>query len=304
MELTNVSQSEIVTALQATENTGVSDAKTTESPSDAAEGSSSDFASLITKALSRDMGAQVNEEELFAAIVEQKLAAHSDEAASYFREKKAQFTSEMMRSDGIVPLEAVVNKALAATEEAGHIDAETARMVKANSFAAAQLDDNLDLLWDGRGSAEDPSIAVATVEEAMAKMKLTLESIENGELDPLAEIPSAEVAGGASGPQQLDGDGGFLWKPVSESDGNLVVLLPTEFRDMISRVELHSSLPPDASTLLDEGRFTGDEDNGQRLHYRFGKPGGDYGDSVHVVAYTNDGSTLTWDIPNPAERQD
>lgn len=263
-----------------------------------------DFQAKMLKVLGRSAADSVNEEELFAGLIEERLAAIDENAASAYREAKQRFMEELKRpSDGYVQVEDAANRALESLVADGTLDSETASTVKNEAFRAAQLDDNLEALYDSRGSENDPTIAVASMEEAMLKIAAALEGIESGEID-VTEPAEASTTLPFSGPQELDGEGGFLWKPVSESDGNLVVLLPTELREMIERVEIHSALPATAESLLASGRFAGDEHNGERLHYRFDEPGADYGDNVYVVAYAHDGTEISWNIAQGGERQD
>lgn len=286
-----------------------------------------DFESFMRQAIQADPQGQTNEEELFAALVEQRLSKISPEAQQAFAQEKQKLMVSMRRADGYVSYEDVTNTALMATVNSGAVDTAAAESIKGEAFAAAQLDNNKDALYDGRGSANDPTIAVATLETAMLAMKGVIDKVDSGELtgltrslnapttgsSPTATLPNGADPGlggqvtpseGPSGAQPLDGDEGFLWKPVSESDGNLVVLLPTELRKMVSKVEIHSALPPSDLTKLDEGRFTGDEHNGMRPHYRFPKEGSEYGDNVHVVVYKNDGETVTYQVQDGSSRND
>jgi hypothetical protein len=72
---------------------------------------------------------------------------------------------------------------------------------------------------------------------------------------------------------------------------------------MIEKVEIHSSLPPTPENLIDTGKFSANA-NGGRDHFRFSKPGGDYGDNVYVVAYKNGGGMVTYAIDDPSNRID
>lgn len=275
------------------------------------------FASFMRTALGGAGKTEVNEEELFAALIEQRLNAHSAEAAETYRSEKAKYLVSLQRSDGYVSVEEAAVKALEATVASGDIDLSTAEQVNGEAFAAAQLDDNHDALFDSFGSENDPTIAVSSMEAALLTMRTMMDEIEGGtaSIAPRAlDAPITTTVGGGSGgsssgpapsgSQDMDGEGGFLWKPVSDSNGNLVVLLPTTLRGLIDKVEIHSALPPDATTLIEEGDFSGDEHNGQRPHFRFDSPGSEYGNDVYVVAYKNDGETVTWNISNGAERHD
>ncbi len=286
--------------IQPTENTEVSIQTTDEATSEP----NADFSNFMLRALGGAGKTQANEEELFAAIIERRLEAENPEAANLYSSKKAEFMSSMARADGYVSVEDVANASLKEVVAAGLIDEEMGGKIKGEAFAAAQLDDNLNALYDGRGSGNDPTIAVAEVNDAMSRVEQMLKQIDSGELQVDTISLDSSAPSGAVGSQPLDGSGGFLWKPESESDGNLVVLLPTELRGQIDKVEIHSEMPPSEENKLGEGRFAGDEHNGARLHYRFDKPGAEYGNNAHVVAYKDTGEVLEWLIPNGADRND
>jgi len=101
-----------------------------------------------------------------------------------------------------------------------------------------------------------------------------------------------------------DGPDNFLWKPISESNGNLVVLLPTWFRGTIEKFELHRSDAFDSTSLIERGRFAGDTMNGDRVHYRFNRPGSGYGRNIRCVAFALDGNIYVWNIPDGSRRVD
>lgn len=90
--------------------------------------------------------------------------------------------------------------------------------------------------------------------------------------------------------QGIDGPNGFLWKPISESNGNLVVLFPTEYSVKFESVVIDG----------EQGRFA-DFANGNRQHWRFSKPGSQY--LGRVVAESMNGECV-WQVSNPSERQD
>ncbi len=90
--------------------------------------------------------------------------------------------------------------------------------------------------------------------------------------------------------------GGFLWKPISESDGNLVILLPSQYTGVATGCHVANA----AGDLIETGHYTGDG-NGNRQHYRFGQPGSAYGTDLYVVAYTPTGN-IHWQVANGSER--
>jgi hypothetical protein len=90
----------------------------------------------------------------------------------------------------------------------------------------------------------------------------------------------------------LQGENIFLWKPESESDGNLVVLIPAAL----------SGEPSGTLSVNDNvfGRFSGIH-NGNRNHYRFPRPGREYGENIPVVL-NRLGIRYEWIVPNGSSR--
>ena len=285
------------------------------SNTDSLDSAAQDFSNFLTQALGRSGQETVSEEELFAGAIAQQLNEKDPEAAEYFLSEKTKLMTSMARADGYVSVEEVANKALANTVEAEKISQENAESIKSYAFQSAQLDDNLAALYDDRGSASDPTIATSTFDVAVQSMRAIMQQIDNGELsaDPISldegatgggTAPGVDPGTAPDGTQELDGSGGFLWKPVSESDGNLVVLLPTTLKGLIDKVEIHSELPASETSLIEKGRFTGDTHNGGRAHFRFDQPGEAYGENIHLVVFKDGGETVSWNIGNGGNRHD
>ncbi len=297
----------------------------TDSAGDVSDSAAEDFAlSMIQSLINSTM---VNEEQLYRTLIEQKLKEINPEAAAYYSEQVQQIIEQMRAEAPYVTEEEAAKAALRATVDAGLIDLPTAEKVNAEAFAAAQLDDNTEELYDSMGSGDDPTVAVADIKTAFAKAKTALESIAKGELvlegRPLDEpadlgfawgpngyegtTDSGEISGGgaaASGTQQMDGDGGFLWKPVSEADGNLAVLLPSDFTGNIDRVELHEPGEISETSLIDAGRYAGVRAEDGRAIFRFEQPGGAYPGGTQVVAYFDSGESAVWEIQDTGARND
>jgi hypothetical protein len=108
--------------------------------------------------------------------------------------------------------------------------------------------------------------------------------------------PSPPISGG-EGIGPVGGGGGFLWKPVSESTGRLVVLLPPQYTGRVSSQHVADS----GGTVMDQGLFTGIY-NGGREHFRYSKPGAGYGNNVYAVAVLKDGNTVSWLVPVGSQR--
>lgn len=88
----------------------------------------------------------------------------------------------------------------------------------------------------------------------------------------------------------------FLWKPVSESNGNLVVLLPAAYRGRVQSCTISGSFGSEV------GRFHTDTHNGNRPHFRFSRPGAAYGSNITVLALSNGDSIDSWIVPNGSSR--
>jgi len=252
-----------------------------------------EFQETILELLGADPTRSVSEEELFSAVVAERLS-FVKEAHDFFQEQK----SHHLAIEGLH--EAAARKALEDTVEAGLVDPEAADEIYSLAFQAAQLDDNSDALYDDRGTTS----AVAPVPIATLSASDILLRIQDGSLAlnsrSLSEVTAISTDASMSSTESF-GDG-FLWKPVSESDGNLVVLLPTQLRGNVERVELHHDLPPTRESFVETGRFTGDNRNGDRPHFRFDDPGRAYGNNLYVVAYGSTGELKSWRIPHGADR--
>ena len=92
--------------------------------------------------------------------------------------------------------------------------------------------------------------------------------------------------------------GGFLWKPVADSGGKLVVLLPARATGHTAK---DTALWHDNKRL--EGGAWGGIGNGDREHYRYSKQGSAYPAGVEVRA-TVRGHVLAWRVDAPGKRND
>lgn len=99
-------------------------------------------------------------------------------------------------------------------------------------------------------------------------------------------------------PKGIGSSGEFLWKPDSESDGKLVILLPSGLTGNVAGVEVRH---PESGRLLATGRFSGVK-NGGREHFRFSKGGEEFPPGSVVKITLRDGSVRTVSVPKPAQR--
>lgn len=131
---------------------------------------------------------------------------------------------------------------------------------------------------------------------------------EDAELDQAAEQSSSQSSSStpsqasaapssAAAPSSSSVGGGFIWKPVSEGDGRLVILLPATLRGKVASCGIYKG-----SALVERGRFSGDTHNGGRPHFRFSKPGAGYGTGLTVIATSTSGQKYSWSIASGAQR--
>ena len=92
--------------------------------------------------------------------------------------------------------------------------------------------------------------------------------------------------------------GGFLWKPVSDKNGDLVVLLPKKLTGKVQEVRI---LSPDGTKNLGKGKYSG-VGNGDRDHFRFSKPGSGYPDGAIVYIKLENGTTRHVKIGDTSRR--
>ena len=108
-----------------------------------------------------------------------------------------------------------------------------------------------------------------------------------------------------------DGALGFLWKPISDNTGRLVVLLPayeffTETEPRVVAVEIHTDSPPSEATFVERGVYTGDS-NPNRPTYRYTRSGQSYEQefgSVWLMVFESNGDITGFFIPQPGSRLD
>ncbi len=96
----------------------------------------------------------------------------------------------------------------------------------------------------------------------------------------------------------INGQGQFLWKPKSEKDGKLAILLPKQYTGKVVSVEV---MGPDGQQRLAQGKPSG-VGNGDREHFRFNSPGEAFPDRSVVRVTLKDGSTREVEIKETSAR--
>jgi hypothetical protein len=297
----------------------VTDAKNNDSSTDA-------FSKFLKSQLNVNAAGEVDEEGLYSAIVAQRIQSlKGDSGLTTFKALLADSKKEY-RS-----VEEATKWALMQMQQTNAITYEEGNKINAESFDAAQLDGNKDVLFDGVGGVGDPTKAVASLSTALKKAKETIDAFAAGKVPverPVAVINtgvsyvgsvkpdmfSGKEAGGTAAATgtpkggvvkptglKIDGAGGFLFKPVAESDKKLAVLSPDGLGPLVQSIALKDK----DGNLIEEGRFTSFGDDGKtRAKYSFKKPGGSYEKDLTVEIRYIDGTVSSYEIPDPSKRYD
>lgn len=167
-------------------------------------------------------------------------------------------------------------------------------------------EDELYMDVDGDGLVSDQERALFEEEDdaPVADDAPADEAAPVDDAAPAAQAPQQAASGRPAsykGPtvRNPNAPAGFLWKPVSDSDGNLAILLPPGMTGKVAAVRV---LSPDGQ-VLEEGRHGG-VGNGGREHFRFKRPGGGFPPNCQVQILMKDGSQQTIPIPNPGVRNE
>ncbi len=296
----------------------------------------SNFAETLRSFLPAQAKNKVNEEELFASLLHERISTVKGQAAAdRYSELLNSYQESMRHADGYVPVEKAAKTALNDLEAEGMLTAEERSNIFDAAFASAQLDDNLSALYDGRGSAGDSTIAEADIETALAAAQLMMANFDTNISTEGLDVPASDSStptdattdqdsagsgsliidsGSSSGADKttsgnsvsyspnglvMDGPEGFVFKPESEHEKKLVVLLPPDLAQKVDQVILKDQ----NGNEIERGNSSGFA-NGGREHIRFNRAGQDYGENISVEITLSNGDTIEYLIPDPSERYD
>jgi hypothetical protein len=96
----------------------------------------------------------------------------------------------------------------------------------------------------------------------------------------------------------INGRGQFLWKPTSDKDGKLAVLLPPNYTGRVKSLQI---LTPQGDQVLATGKAAG-TGNGDREHFRFDRSGGSFPDGSIVAVTLLDGTVRQVQIKESSAR--
>lgn len=240
--------------------------------------------------------AEINEEELFASVVEARLSSlKGASTAELFKKGVAATVTNAQNNKRRFQVEDVVTKTLDALVTKKVITQPERDKVYKESFRASQLDGDHTTLFDSIGNDKDPTKAVAERSKAITSAASLIKQIDAGTL-PLNPHFKARNAG------TLEGSGkvpkGFLFKPVSQNSGTLAILIPSELGKNAASVQLTDS----SGAVIEKGRFTSYGETGERAKYAFSKPGSSYPKGIMVEVIMRDGTKTSVPISDPSKR--
>ena len=279
---------------------------------------SANFEAMLKKNLPTNADGKISEEELFSSLVRERIAATKGEDAAtkydtLLTQKREQFTSK----DGFIRQESAAKSALSDLVSNGTLSKDEGNVIYSESFAGAQLDSHTDVLWDSKGGKNDPTKAVEAMDAALAHAKLNLQNMISG-TDKMSVHSFSEKAGILStvgtkaGTTSLasstvtpkgtsiDGSGGFLFKPISNNENKLAVILPSTMAHLVEDVVIKDS----TGKVIDQGRSTGFGDAGTNEKFAFNKQGAHYPKNITVNVKLSSGKTISYKIPDPSKRYD
>jgi len=148
----------------------------------------SDFEALLSPLLSPNEEGVVSEEQLFASLLAERITKlKGNEAGAEFKALLEEQKEKMKSSkDGYIPYEEAARTALREYATAGKLTSDEVSKIHSEAFGAAQLDENLDVLFDDRGSESDLTKAVSDKSAAIASAKTIIDQYDAGSLTATA----------------------------------------------------------------------------------------------------------------------
>jgi len=271
-------------------------------------GDTKSFSTILGNLLPTNQKENLNEEQLFAALIEERLTTlKGAENAKAYHQLFTSHQGSMVYANGTPKIEEAARAALSDLVAKGTLTTEEAEKIHAQAFRAAQIDGNSKALYDSFGD----TMAVTMVNLALESSKKMMAKFDSGELQAgrlslnyQQEKGPAEFIGGeavatppATTPKAFVGGDGFLFKPISESNRNLVILLPAAMKQNVASVTLTDS----TGQLLETGDAFGTFNDGRPI-FHFNKPGSNYPSNITVTVTMLDGTKREYYIADPSKR--
>jgi len=271
-----------------------------------------DFASVLDTTLAAEESKGPSEEEIFSSLVKDRVKeSQSVDAIKKFEERVDKHKKILNKLTGDESEARATKFALRDLTRRGLVTKDEATQIYSMAFNASQVDDEKDALAskptppDLRRVAGAATDLMASAKDLMLNFvgganQYSMRSLGEGTKKAKAD-DAVVVSGDAVTPNGTDVDGhdGFLFKPVSDNNGNLVILVPADLTGNVASVVVKDS----EGNILEEGR-SGGVGNGGREHFRYGKPGASYPANTVVEVRLNDGTAKQYLIPDPSQRYD
>lgn len=272
----------------------------------------------------------ISEQRAYAQSIRSQLADRHPELLAELRSRLPQISQSIRKNHSQGKLEfKTVDRAMREFVREGKLSESEYERTRAEALATADTDHQLGLSTDaGSFNPEAKEISengahLATTEQIAAFLLAErLNPTRRDRVKP-AEVREDQTVGGIDGttapvpvgdstpitpapstPGLPQADSkkteftGFLWKPHSDSDGRLVILLPASITGAASKVEI---LNPAGTRVIANGSYAG-IGNGFRQHYRFEQSGEHFPANAIVKITLSDGQVGTVRIPNPGQR--
>lgn len=255
-----------------------------------------DFADMLAATLSSLGKKRVSEEELFSAICRERVAHYKgDKSADKFDEYFSEAQAKPVPSGYVPSHESSAKEALQQLIISKKLSADEANMIYSQSFAAAQIDNKADALYDDIGSTQ----ATADLDTAIAKAQSVIAGYDNQSSTAPARNVNETADPGNVSPSKVgsngsvDGAGGFFYKAFSDIDGNVLVIAPESMAGNVERVDLKDQ----NGRVVDSAHSTGIGFS-KRDYIRFKKSGSEYPMKLTIDIVMKTGGTETYQIPD------
>ncbi len=261
----------------------------------------SGFENLLNSMLVPDDKGQVNEEQLFSALINERLTdMKGSNVALEYQNRFAENQKQLQFPNGYIPLETSARNALESLADDGFLSREEAENIHSQAFKAAQIDDNKNALYDSFGSRFDDTIAVTMVKMAIEAAESEISKFDKGAAD--AGRLAFDIAGDTL-PDEIVQPGtehyadGLIWKPASDSNGDAAIILQSSLRGNIDSVTLHDN----KGNTMEEKQVVMVDEKGRSILF-FDRPGSGYHENLTVQVAMKNGEIIKYKVTDPSHR--
>jgi hypothetical protein len=156
----------------------------------------------------------------------------------------------------------------------------------------APLQNQASFVNDPQAGAQSIAQLLDFFESLITQAEKLVDQLLKSKAPPALDKTSPNNGAGASGSNE------FLWKPHSDKNGNLVILLPSSLSGNISGVRV---LSPNGKSVLAVGKNAG-SGNGDRMHFRFNRSGDSFPSGAVVEITLKNGTLKQQVIKNTGAR--